>query len=340
MVPAQHPATSSTSRTSCAACPSLEAADAELLLEAKQTASPTGSWRTSGTRSETEVRRVRKALRHRGRVQVVDTCAAEFEAYTPYYYSTYETPVASQSRTASRDDVRCDRGRDPPADRQGPHHDPRRRAEPHRPGHRVRLLLLPGRVRPARRRATRPSWSTRTRRPSRPTTTRSDHLFFEPLTVEDVLNICDRDEAEGADRAVRRADAAEPGQAPWRRPACRSSAPASIASTSPRTASGSRSWSTSSACKQPANGTALDVQQALHVGPADRLSRCWCGRASSSAAGPWRSSTTRTRMSRYIDQAMEVSPGKPVLIDKFLEVGHRGRRRLPVATARARSSAA
>jgi carbamoyl-phosphate synthase large subunit len=23
--------------------------------------------------------------------KVVDTCAAEFEAYTPYYYSTYET---------------------------------------------------------------------------------------------------------------------------------------------------------------------------------------------------------------------------------------------------------
>ena len=40
----------------------------------------------------------------------------------------------------------------------------------------------------------------------------SDHLFFEPLTAEDVLNICDRDEAERADRAVRRPDAAEPGQ--------------------------------------------------------------------------------------------------------------------------------
>src|SRR5439155_12420046 len=24
--------------------------------------------------------------------KLVDTCAAEFEAYTPYYYSTYETP--------------------------------------------------------------------------------------------------------------------------------------------------------------------------------------------------------------------------------------------------------
>ena len=35
--------------------------------------------------------------------------------------------------------------------------DPRRRAEPHRPGHRVRLLLLPRRLRAAARPATRPS---------------------------------------------------------------------------------------------------------------------------------------------------------------------------------------
>ena len=32
--------------------------------------------------------------------KLVDTCAAEFEAATPYYYSTYETPYTV--RTASR----------------------------------------------------------------------------------------------------------------------------------------------------------------------------------------------------------------------------------------------
>ena len=36
----------------------------------------------------------------------------------------------------------------------------------------------------------------------------SDSLFFEPLTVEDVLNVIDRVEADGGDRPVRRADAA------------------------------------------------------------------------------------------------------------------------------------
>ena len=45
----------------------------------------------------------------------------------------------------------------------------------------------------------------------------SDLLFFEPLTTEDVLNICDRVEPDGRDRAVRRADAAEPGPGPEQR---------------------------------------------------------------------------------------------------------------------------
>ncbi|MBD2579111.1 carbamoyl-phosphate synthase large subunit [Oscillatoria sp. FACHB-1406] len=40
--------------------------------------------------SEDEVRNYRKSLGITPVYKVVDTCAAEFEAYTPYYYSTYE----------------------------------------------------------------------------------------------------------------------------------------------------------------------------------------------------------------------------------------------------------
>jgi hypothetical protein len=36
------------------------------------------------------VRAVRKALGVRPTFKSVDTCAAEFEAFTPYYYKTYE----------------------------------------------------------------------------------------------------------------------------------------------------------------------------------------------------------------------------------------------------------
>ncbi|MBI3315189.1 MAG: carbamoyl-phosphate synthase large subunit [Candidatus Omnitrophica bacterium] len=42
-------------------------------------------------RSEKDVRALRKELGIVATFKLVDTCAAEFEAYTPYYYSTYET---------------------------------------------------------------------------------------------------------------------------------------------------------------------------------------------------------------------------------------------------------
>ena len=62
--------------------------------------------------------------------KAVDTCAAEFDAATPYYYSAHERrsgrPPAAVGGAPGRPRV----GRDP---RLGP--------EPHRPGHRVRLLL-------------------------------------------------------------------------------------------------------------------------------------------------------------------------------------------------------
>jgi len=41
--------------------------------------------------TEDEVRKMRKGLGVVATFKLVDTCAAEFEAYTPYYYSTYET---------------------------------------------------------------------------------------------------------------------------------------------------------------------------------------------------------------------------------------------------------
>ena len=64
----------------------------------------------------------------------VDTCAAEFATSTAYMYSTYEEECEAESERAAQD------------------HDPRRRSESHRAGHRVRLLLRACRARAARRR--------------------------------------------------------------------------------------------------------------------------------------------------------------------------------------------
>ena len=41
-------------------------------------------------RTESEVRAERNALGLMPGFRLVDTCAAEFEAYTPYYYSSYD----------------------------------------------------------------------------------------------------------------------------------------------------------------------------------------------------------------------------------------------------------
>ena len=90
---------------------------------------------------------------------------------TPYYYSTWEER---------------DRGA---RDGQGQDHDPRRRPEPHRPGHRVRLLLRARRVRrPARSGCEAMMVNSNPETVSTDYDT-SDHLFFEPLTHEDVMNI-------------------------------------------------------------------------------------------------------------------------------------------------------
>ncbi len=51
-----------------------------------------------------KVREHRKGLKIEPVYKLVDTCAAEFEAITPYYYSTYETPVSVSGRPAVPDD--------------------------------------------------------------------------------------------------------------------------------------------------------------------------------------------------------------------------------------------
>ena len=77
-------------------------------------------------RGEAEVRTTRRTLGIRPVYHRIDTCAGEFESYTPYLYSTYETAGRGEAHDAP----------------QGP--DPGRRTDPHRPGNRVRRLRLRG----------------------------------------------------------------------------------------------------------------------------------------------------------------------------------------------------
>ena len=53
----------------------------------------------------------------------------------------------------------------------------------------------------------------------------SDRLYFEPLTLEDVLEIVDKEKPLGRDRPVRRPDAAQARLGPGKPTGCPSSAP-------------------------------------------------------------------------------------------------------------------
>src|SRR5437870_6528813 len=68
------------------ACPGLESADAALLLAAKQHGFADRQLAHIWHTNESEVRRARQARGIGAVYKLVDTCAAEFEALTPYYY--------------------------------------------------------------------------------------------------------------------------------------------------------------------------------------------------------------------------------------------------------------
>ncbi len=224
------------------ACPGLEAADDELLWEAKQHGFSDRQLAHLWNTSDIEVRRVRMARGIAAVFKLVDTCAAEFEAYTPYYYSTYERPSATVplAGVAHLESIFAERRRrNPPAQRQGPHHDPGRRSQSHRPGNRVRLLLLPGRLRAARGRLRDDHGQLESRRRCPPTTTPATCSSSSRLPPKTCSTSATGSSPRGSScsSAARRRST---WPAPWRPPARRSSAPASIRSTSPRTANASR----------------------------------------------------------------------------------------------------
>ena len=64
--------------------------NAELLAKAKALGFSDRQIAHLAGKSEDEIRAWRKQLGLVPSFRLVDTCAAEFEAYTPYYYSTYD----------------------------------------------------------------------------------------------------------------------------------------------------------------------------------------------------------------------------------------------------------
>jgi carbamoyl-phosphate synthase large subunit len=115
--------------------------------------------------------------------KLVDTCAAEFEAATPYYYSTYETPYAQAGEERTEDEIRLtDR---PKVIIIG--------GGPNRIGQGIEFDYCCVQAAFACRELGVESVMIN----SNPETVSTDYdtsdlLFFEPLTHEDVLNVCER----------------------------------------------------------------------------------------------------------------------------------------------------
>ncbi|HEX3324315.1 MAG TPA: carbamoyl-phosphate synthase large subunit [Solirubrobacterales bacterium] len=115
----------------------------------------------------------------------VDTCAAEFEAATPYYYSAYERPSAG----ASSSEVRRPAGRDSVVILG---------AGPNRIGQGIEFdyccVHAAMTARELGRDAVMINCNPETVSTDYDT---SDRLYFEPLTTEDVLAVCEQESPEG-----------------------------------------------------------------------------------------------------------------------------------------------
>jgi carbamoyl-phosphate synthase large subunit len=294
------------------ACSGLDAADPALLLAAKQHGFSDRQLAHMWHTSEAEVRRVRIAHGITAVYKLVDTCAAEFEAFTPYYYSTYESPsINGDSRFANltEDETR------PPSAK------PRIMilgGGPNRIGQGIEFDYCCCQAAFALKQAGYETIMVN----SNPETVStdydtSDHLFFEPLTTEDVLNICDRMQPQGLIVQFG-------GQTPLNLAKALEAAGAPIIGTSVDSidiAEDRKRFQVlveQLGLKQPANGTALDLPQAKQA--ARRIGYPVLVRPSYVLGGRGMQIVyDEASLTRYMTNALEVSPGKPILIDKFLE---------------------
>ncbi len=249
-------------------------------------------------RPESDIRRLRKEMKILPTYYLVDTCAAEFEAYTPYYYSTYEH--GDELEVLPRRKVLILGG------------------GPNRIGQGIEFDYCCCHA----SFALRDSGIMAIMVNSNPETVStdydtSDRLYFEPLSFEDVMNIVEKEKPEGVIVQFG-------GQTPLNLavPLMRAGVP--ILGTSPDAIDRAEDRERFQALiaklglLQPPNGTASDLEQALEV--AERITYPVVVRPSYVLGGRAMAVVyDKEELCDYFREQVPQKPEHPILIDKFLE---------------------
>jgi carbamoyl-phosphate synthase large subunit len=247
--------------------------------------------------SEQSLRERRQAQGLRPVYKRVDTCAAEFEAHTPYLYSTYETEC--EAEPSSRRKVMI-LGGGPNRIGQGIEFD-------YCCVHGVMGLALDGYE------TIMVNCNPETVSTDYDT---SDRLYFEPLTLEDVLAIVERERPEGVIVQFG-------GQTPLRLAVALEQAGVPILGTTPDAIDRAEDRERFAVLlrklglRQPPNATARSASEALRI--AEQLGYPVLVRPSYVLGGrAMQIVYTTPDLERYMREAVRVSPEHPVLIDRFL----------------------
>ena len=250
-------------------------------------------------RTESEVRAERHALGLVPGFRLVDTCAAEFEAYTPYYYSSYDQGDDEVRPSDTKKVMILGGG-------------------PNRIGQGIEFDYCCVHAAFALKEEGLESLMVN----SNPETVSTDYdtsdkLFFEPLTLEDVLHIYHREKCWGA-------IAQFGGQTPLNLALDLQANGVNIIGTSPQSIERAEDREMFADMlhaldiPQPPNGLATNEAEALEASA--KLSYPVLVRPSFVLGGrAMQIVYSDDELRRYMRTAVEASPERPVLVDKFLE---------------------
>ncbi len=266
------------------------------------------------------IRQAREQAGIKPAYKLVDTCAAEFEASTPYYYSTYETPFSVDGKAVAEDEIRLTDK--PKVIIIG--------GGPNRIGQGIEFDYCCVQAAFAMKELGLESVMIN----SNPETVSTDYdtsdlLFFEPLTHEDILNVCERLNGKPFGQAgglVKGVIVQFGGQTPLNLARGLKEAGVPILGTTVESldAAGDREQFRDLLkklnLKQPANGIARSIEEAREI--ANRVGYPVLVRPSFVLGGrAMEIVSDENQLNYYMAHAVEASTiaNAPILVDKFLD---------------------